>query len=231
MQLRHHFVAKKPKKRHAYNRSQRCMVKDGYYYAIAMFLAAWLLGALTIWWVALFPLVLAAFFLWFFRDPERTIPREPGLILSPADGKVTDVVNFDREGVSLTRVSIFLNVFDVHVNRTPIAGIIRDVQYKAGKFVDARHPQCSEINEQNLVTLEGEGKIVQFKQIAGLLARRLVFTKKVGDAVARGERIGMMKFGSRMDMIFDASVQVKVKVGDKVVGGTSVLAEAVEDRV
>ena len=199
------------------------MVKDGYYYAIAMFLAAWLLGALTIWWVALFPLVLAAFFLWFFRDPERTIPREPGLILSPADGKVTDVVNFDREGVSLTRVSIFLNVFDVHVNRTPIAGIIRDVQYKAGKFVDARHPQCTEINEQNLVTLEGEGKTIQFKQIAGLLARRLVFNKKIGDAVARGERIGMMKFGSRMDVIFDRGAEVRVKVGDRVVGGVSVL--------
>ncbi|HEY0564475.1 MAG TPA: phosphatidylserine decarboxylase [Terriglobales bacterium] len=200
------------------------MVKDGYYYAAAMVLAGVVLGWLTVAWVAVFPLLLAAFFLWFFRDPERAIPTQAGLILSPADGKVTDVVDFTREGRELTRVSIFLNVFNVHVNRTPIAGVIRDVQYKSGKFVDARHPQCSEINEQNLVTLEGEGKVVQFKQIAGLLARRLVFTKRVGDAVARGERIGMMKFGSRMDVIFERSAAVKVKVGDKVVGGTSVLA-------
>jgi phosphatidylserine decarboxylase len=200
------------------------MVKDGYYYAAAMVLSAVVLGWLTVAWVAVFPLLLAAFFLWFFRDPERAIPTQPGLILSPADGKVTDVVDFTRDGQELTRVSIFLNVFNVHVNRTPIAGVIRDVQYKSGKFVDARHPQCSDINEQNLVTLDGEGKVVQFKQIAGLLARRLVFTKRVGDAVARGERIGMMKFGSRMDVIFDRGAAVKVKVGDKVVGGTSVLA-------
>jgi phosphatidylserine decarboxylase len=200
------------------------MVKDGYYYAIAMLLAAWLLGAFTVWWLALFPIALAAFFLWFFRDPERAVPADPGLILSPADGKVTEITAFERDGAALTRISIFLNVFNVHVNRTPIAGIIRDVQYKSGKFVDARHPQCSEINEQNLVTLEGEGKTIQFKQIAGLLARRLVFSKKIGDAVARGERIGMMKFGSRMDVIFDHAAEVKVSVGDRVEGGTSILA-------
>jgi len=145
-------------------------------------------------------------------------------MLSPADRKVNEVTAFKRDGAYLTHVSIFLNVFHVHVNRTPIAGVIRDVQYKSGKFVDARHPQCSEINEQNLVTLEGEGKIIQFKQIAGLLARRLVFSKKIGDTVARGERIGMMKFGSRMDVVFPREAQVKVTVGDKVVGGVSVLA-------
>lgn len=202
------------------------MVRDGYYYAIAMIVAALILGELTSWWIALLPLLLAAFFLWFFRDPERAVPSAPGLILSPADGKVTEVVQFSQGGRELTRVSIFLNVFNVHVNRTPIGGLVRDVQYQRGKFLDARNPQCSEKNEQNVVTLEGEGKTVVLKQIAGLLARRLVFGKRVGDAVARGERIGMMKFGSRADVIFDrsASVAVKVRAGDRVVGGETVLA-------
>ena len=200
------------------------MVRDGYYYAIAMIAAAVVLGGLTSWWVAPLPLLLAAFFLWFFRDPERTIPTGPGLILSPADGKVTDVVAFSENGRELTRISIFLNVFNVHVNRTPIAGIIRDVKYHSGKFLDARHPECSEFNEQNVVTLEGEDKTIVLKQIAGLLARRLVFYKRVGDAVARGERIGMMKFGSRADVIFDRSASVKVNPGDHVIGGVTVLA-------
>jgi phosphatidylserine decarboxylase len=200
------------------------MVRDGYYYAIAMIAAAVVLGGLTTWWVAPLPLLLAAFFLWFFRDPERAIPTAPGLILSPADGKVTDLVAFSDNGRELTRISIFLNVFNVHVNRTPIAGIIRDVKYNSGKFLDARHPECSELNEQNVVTLEGEGKTIIFKQIAGLLARRLVFTKRVGDGVSRGERIGMMKFGSRADVIFDRSASVRVKLGDHVIGGVTILA-------
>jgi phosphatidylserine decarboxylase len=208
------------------------MVRDGYYYAIAMIVAAFVLAKLTLVWVALFPLLLAAFFLWFFRDPERVIPVEPGLILSPADGRVTDVVAFMEGGRELTRVSIFLNVFNVHVNRTPIAGILRDVKYQPGKFLDARHPQCSELNEQNVVVLEGEGKTIVLRQIAGLLARRLVFTKKIGDAVSRGERIGMMKFGSRADVIFDRAAELRVKVGDRVAGGTSILAVlAHEERV
>jgi phosphatidylserine decarboxylase len=207
----------------SYNR-EHYMVRDGYYYAIAMVAAAVVLGGLTTWWVAPLPLLLAAFFLWFFRDPERAIPTAPGLILSPADGKVTDVVAFSDNGRELTRISIFLNVFNVHVNRTPIAGIIRDVKYNSGKFLDARHPECSELNEQNVVTLEGEGKTIIFKQIAGLLARRLVFTKRVGDAVSRGERIGMMKFGSRADVIFDRSASVRIKLGDHVIGGVTILA-------
>ncbi|MEO8725884.1 MAG: phosphatidylserine decarboxylase [Acidobacteriaceae bacterium] len=200
------------------------MVRDGYYYAIAMIVAGIILGELTIWWIALIPLLLAAFFLWFFRDPERHVPTAPGLILSPADGKVTEIVQFSQGPQDFTRISIFLNVFDVHVNRTPIAGLVRDVHYQKGKFLDARNPQCSENNEQNVVTIEGEGKIVVLKQIAGLLARRLVFDKRVGDPVARGERIGMMKFGSRADVIFDRGASLQVKVGDRVVGGESVLA-------
>ncbi len=200
------------------------MVRDGYYYAIAMIIGALVIAKLTLPWIAVFPLLLAAFFLWFFRDPDRTIPTDPGLIVSPADGTVTEVIAFSKDGQDLTRISIFLNVFNVHVNRSPVGGIIRDVQYKSGKFVDARHPQCSEVNEQNLVTLEGEGKTIQCKQIAGLLARRLVFSKRVGDTVSRGERIGMMKFGSRMDVVFDRAASLRVALGDKVTGGTSILA-------
>jgi phosphatidylserine decarboxylase len=117
-----------------------------------------------------------------------------------------------------------LNVFSVHVNRTPIAGTIREVQYQKGKFGNAMGPISSESNEQNTVTVEGEGQVLVFKQIAGLLARRIVFTKKVGDMLARGERVGMIKFGSRTDVVIDSGAEVLVKVGDSVAGGSSVLA-------
>ena len=118
--------------------------------------------------------------MWFFRDPERVIPNEPGAIVSPADGKVTDVRPW-LDGAARLRISIFLNVFNVHVNRSPIAGVIRDVRYQRGKFLNAMNADSAEQNEQNIVTVEGEGQTVVFKQIAGLLARRIVFTKKVGD--------------------------------------------------
>ncbi|MBZ5522947.1 MAG: phosphatidylserine decarboxylase family protein [Acidobacteriia bacterium] len=201
------------------------MVRDGIYYALGMVSVAALL-----WWLtrvpayAVLPLAFALFFLWFFRDPERLIPAEPGLIVSPADGKVTDVSPMQMEGRPCTRVSIFLNVFDVHVNRSPIAGVIKDVVYKRGQFANAMDTASADLNEQNVVTVEGEGQALVFKQIAGLLARRIVFTKKVGDRVARGERVGLIKFGSRTDVIFPASAQVSVKVGDRVKGGASIVA-------
>ncbi len=122
------------------------------------------------------------------------------------------------------RISIFLNVLDVHVNRSPIAGIIRDVRYQRGKFMNAMGANCAEQNEQNIVTVEGEGQRVIFKQIAGLLARRIVFNKKIGDTLARGERVGMIKFGSRVDVLLDATASLQVRVGDRVKGGASVLA-------
>jgi phosphatidylserine decarboxylase len=200
------------------------MVRDGYYYGFALVAAGVLLGWLTspIW--AIVPLLLACFFLWFFRDPERAIPQEPGALVSPADGKVTDVSAVNTEGGKRTRISIFLSVFDVHVNRSPIAGVIRDVRYQRGKFLDARSPDCAEQNEQNIVTVEGEGQQVVFKQIAGLLARRIVFTPKPGDSLQRGQRVGLIKFGSRTDVLFDADARVSVKVGDRVKGGASILA-------
>jgi len=200
------------------------MVRDGYFYGFGLLGAAILIGWLTNPWFATPLLAFAVFFLWFFRDPERAIPDAAGAVVSPADGKVTDLSPVTLDGVRRTRISIFLNVFDVHVNRSPIAGVIRDAQYRRGKFLNAMSPACAEHNEQNVVTVEGEGRTLVFKQIAGLLARRIVFTKKVGDQVARGERIGMMKFGSRMDVFLDSSAVLQVKVGDRVKGGSSVLA-------
>jgi phosphatidylserine decarboxylase len=201
------------------------MVKDGFYYALGMLLAAAGLGWFFFWWLAIVPLLLAAFFLWFFRDPERNIPSEPGLIVSPGDGKVTDVSTVQVNGEPRTRISIFLNVFNVHVNRSPIAGVIKQVQYQKGKFGNAMGAISSTDNEQNIVTVEGEGQTVVFKQIAGLIARRIVFTKKVGDSLTRGERIGMIKFGSRVDVLLHPDIRVIVKADDHVAGGSTVIAQ------
>jgi phosphatidylserine decarboxylase len=167
---------------------------------------------------------LAVFFLWFFRDPERTIPQDPGAVVSPADGKVTDVSTVTVGNQQQTRVSIFLSVVDVHVNRSPIAGVVRDVRYQHGRFLNAMNTVSAEKNEQNIVTMEGDGQKVVFKQIAGLLARRIVFDPKVGDRIERGQRVGLIKFGSRTDLLLDASARMNVKIGDRVKGGASILA-------
>jgi phosphatidylserine decarboxylase len=202
------------------------MVRDGIYYALGM-----LLVAAVLWWLAapawaVVPLLFAVFFLWFFRDPGRVIPADPGLIVSPADGKVTEVAATQLNGKPGTRVSIFLSVLDVHVNRSPIAGVIKDVAYRPGKFGNAMSAASAEHNEQSVVTMEGEGMTVVFKQIAGLLARRIVFTPKAGDTLTRGQRVGMIKFGSRTDVIFPGPAQLTVKAGDRVKGGSSILARA-----
>ena len=201
------------------------MVRDGYLYAAPLLAAAILLGWLTspVW--AIIPVLLAFFFLWFFRDPERTVPQDAGAVISPGDGKVTDVSTVTIGNQKQTRLSIFLNVFNVHVNRSPIAGVIRDVRYQRGKFLNAMNTVCADQNEQNVVTLEGDdGHTVVFKQIAGLLARRIVFYPKVGDRLERGQRVGLIKFGSRVDVLFDASANVNVKIGDHVKGGATILA-------
>ena len=200
------------------------MVRDGYYYGFASLAVALLLGWLTVPALAVIPLLLGAFFLWFFRDPERQVPTAEGAIVSPADGKVTDVSTVQSGGESRTRISIFLNVFNVHVNRSPISGEITDVTYRRGKFGNAMGAISAEENEQNIVTVRGQAGLVIFKQIAGLLARRIVFTKNVGDTVACGERVGLIKFGSRVDVIFPAVAELRVKVGDRVAGGSSLLA-------
>lgn len=196
------------------------IVLDGIYYALALSgagaLIAWLTGplfGLPLW-------ILAVFCLYFFRDPERAIPAGP-VAVSPADGKVVAV---KAESPSLNRISIFLNIFDVHVNRTPIAGSIAKVQYQKGAFHVASREECSTQNEQNVVTVQGDGTTVVFKQIAGLIARRIVFNKKPGDRVATGERIGLIKFGSRVDVLFGPEWEIVVQPGMRVSAGSSVIA-------
>jgi phosphatidylserine decarboxylase len=200
------------------------MVRDGYLYAGPLIAAGVLLGWLTRPAWAIPPLLLGLFFLWFFRDPERNIPDTPGVVVSPADGKVTDVSVVAAGGEKRTRISIFLSVFDVHVNRSPIAGVVRAVLYQRGRFLNAMNAASADQNEQNIVTLEGAGQVVIFKQIAGLLARRIVFHPKVGDVLQRGQRVGLIKFGSRVDVMFDVDARLLVRVGDKVRGGSSVIA-------
>jgi phosphatidylserine decarboxylase len=200
------------------------MVRDGYLYALALIAAAVLLGwfAKPVW--AFVPLLLAVFFLWFFRDPERAIPDAAGAVVAPGDGKVTEASIVTVDGEKQVRISIFLSVFDVHVNRSPIAGVVREVRYQRGKFLNAMNQASAEQNEQNIVRVEGDGQVVIFKQIAGLLARRIVFHPKVGDRLERGQRVGLIKFGSRVDVLCDAAAALQVKVGDRVRGGASVLA-------
>ena len=196
------------------------IVLDGILYGLA-FAAA---GALVTWllspWFAIPLWLLGIFCLYFFRDPERPIPGGP-VAVSPADGKVVAV---KAESPALQRLSIFLNIFDVHVNRTPIAGTVTDVKYQQGAFHVASLESCSTENEQNIVTVEGDGTRVVFKQIAGLIARRIVFRPKPGDQVAIGERIGLIKFGSRVDVLFGPEWEIVVKPGDRVSAGSSVIA-------
>src|SRR5690348_13135589 len=157
------------------------MVRDGIYYALGMAAAAVLVAWLAAPLWALIPLFFGAFFLWFFRDPERDIPVLEGAVVSPADGKITDTCSCMLDGKLRTRISIFLSVFDVHVSRSPSAGVIRDVRYQKGLFRNAMARDCADTNEQNTVSVENGSQVVVFKQIAGLLARRIVFTKKIGD--------------------------------------------------
>lgn len=190
--------------------------------AVVMFLVRWP-------WVGGVFLFLGLFTAFFFRDPDRAVPADPRLVLSPADGKVIVVGpapagNPLGEGAS--QVSIFLSVFDVHVNRAPVGGRISKVEYHKGEFLPAFQDKASLANEQNSVTIvDGGGHPVNFKQIAGLIARRIVFKKQVGDAVAAGERVGMIKFGSRVDMFLPKDVRLRVQKGDRVVGGLSAIGE------
>jgi phosphatidylserine decarboxylase len=203
------------------------MVKDGYFYGLGLLLAAGLLFWLTSWPWALIPALLAAFFLWFFRDPERVIPEGAGLIVSPGDGLVTETVRIETPEGARQRISIFLSVFDVHVNRSPITGTITDVRYLKGKYLNAMNPASADQNEQNIVTVRGAAPDdfeITFKQIAGLLARRIVFVPAAGSAIGRGERVGLIKFGSRVDVLIPAEAELRVNPGVRVKGGASILA-------
>ena len=199
------------------------IVITGIYYALGLACA----GAIVAWlanpWFSAPLWVLAAFCLYFFRDPERAIPSGP-VAVSPADGKVVAV---KAEGPSLNRISIFLNIFDVHVNRAPIGGAIAKVQYQTGAFLVASREECSTQNEQNVVTVQGDGTTVVFKQIAGLIARRIICYKSAGDILKAGERVGLIKFGSRVDVLLGPEWEITVKTGEKVAAGTSVIARMI----
>ena len=199
------------------------IVRDGIYYAAALAAGGALTAYLAGPWFGVPLWVLAIFCLYFFRDPERAIPAGP-VAVSPADGKVVAIVSES----AVQRISIFLNIFDVHVNRAPIAGAIASVQYHKGRFHVASREVCSDQNEQNVVTMDGEaslgGSRVVFKQIAGLIARRIVFRKHPGERVAAGERVGLIKFGSRVDVLLGPEWEIAVRPGQHVSGGSSVVA-------
>ncbi len=180
--------------------------------------------AIGYWYIAVPLLFLTGFMAFFFRDPERQPPNEPNILVAPADGRVTRVRPMDAGNAdSPTVVSIFLSPLDVHINRSPIAGEIRDVTYTRGKFLMATKDEASLVNEQNVLTIQGEAITVVCKQIAGILARRVVCWKSAGDRVALGERIGLIKFSSRTDVVMPPNVAVTVKEGSRVQGGTTVI--------
>lgn len=201
------------------------MVKEGYYFGVpplvlgvSLFFLHWnVLAALL--------LFLAAFIFYFFRDPERVIPSEPGAVVSPGDGRVVVVRDEDYEGRSGKRISIFLAVWNVHVNRAPATGVIQKMEYRPGKFLAAMVERASLENEQNVFSLSTDAGEMVFKQIAGLIARRVVSWKKPGERVERGERVGLVRFGSRVDVWVPKEAEILVKVGQNVKGGSSVLAK------
>jgi phosphatidylserine decarboxylase len=200
------------------------MVKEGYYFGLPVLLAGG--AAFFLQWriAACLLLFLALFVFSFFRDPDRVIPSEPDAIVSPGDGRVVVVQDEDYAGKPGKRVSIFLALWNVHVNRSPAAGRITKMEYRPGKFVAAMRANASAENEQNVFTLSTDAGELVFKQIAGLIARRVVSWKKAGDIVARGERIGLVRFGSRVDLWVPQPAEILVKVGQNVRGGSSILA-------
>ena len=200
------------------------MVKEGYWYGLPLVLLAGGLGELKLYVPALVAVVLAALVLNFFRDPERLIPSDSACLVSPADGRIQEVVEEEFGGRRWQRVSIFMSPLDVHVNRSPLEGAIAAVEYRKGSFHPAMRPEVSLENEQNVVTIRGERTTVVVRQIAGLLARRIVFWKRRGDTVRRGERFGLIKFGSRVDVLLEPGIRILVKPGDRVRAGSSVLA-------
>jgi phosphatidylserine decarboxylase len=168
--------------------------------------------------------LLALFVAYFFRDPERPVPTDDRLVVSPADGLIVAIKPADsQEGERGTQVSIFLSIFDVHVNRSPIAGKIVSTDYRPGKFLVATKAKASVENEMNVVAVENHYARIVFKQIAGLIARRIVFWKKIDDRVQLGERVGLIKFGSRVDIFLPQNVTVTVKRGEHVKGGISII--------
>jgi phosphatidylserine decarboxylase len=200
------------------------MVKEGYYFGVPPVLLGGFAIAFQWWILGVIFIALALFCFAFFRDPDRIVPEDPGAIVAPADGRVVVITEEANAGRPGTRISIFLAIWNVHVNRSPAAGVITKVDYHPGKFLAAWDAQASTQNEQNVFTLATPTGNLEFKQIAGLVARRVVSWKKPQDVVGKGERIGLVRFGSRVDLWIPAGSELLVKVGDTVHGGSSMLA-------
>ena len=201
------------------------LAKDGFIFILPLLIITVLMFLISFYWAtAIFGLGFL-FVTWFFRDPERRIPNEPNVIVSPADGKITEIVteNESINGKLCKRVTIFLSVFNVHVNRVPIGGTIEDIRYNPGKFLAAFNPKASMDNEQNLILINNGRTHIFVKQIAGLIARRIVCWPKKGDYYESGQRYGLIRFGSRVDILLPENTKLSVACGDKVSGGKSII--------
>jgi phosphatidylserine decarboxylase len=200
------------------------MVKDGYKFVLPLLCAG--IGAAAVGWkiAAVILLAICAAIAFFFRDPERIPPTDAGVVVSPADGRVMEVTEETVEGCAGRRISIFLSILDVHVNRSPMAGRVGKVEYRRGRFYNAMRSRASVDNEQNVIHLQTERGEIVFKQIAGAIARRVVCWKRPGEEVKLGERIGLIRFGSRMDVWLPQDAEIVARPGQHVAGGVSVLA-------
>jgi len=201
------------------------LAKEGFVFIIPLLVITVLMFLFSFNWAAVLLGLGFLFVTWFFRDPERRVPNEPNVIVSPADGKITEIVSEQEpiNGDPCKRVTIFLSVFNVHVNRVPIAGTIEEIRYNPGKFLAAFNPKASMENEQNIIHIKN-GKIHVFvKQIAGLIARRIVCWPKKGDYYESGQRYGLIRFGSRVDILLPETTKLSVACGDRVSGGKSII--------
>ena len=201
------------------------LAKEGFIFILPLLIITLLMFLLSFYWAAVLFGLGFLFVTWFFRDPERSTPKEPNIIVSPADGKITEIVT-EKEPINgkiCKRVTIFLSVFNVHINRVPIEGTIEDIRYNPGKFLAAFNPKASVDNEQNIILINN-GKInVLVKQIAGLIARRIVCWRQKGDFCESGQRYGLIRFGSRVDILLPENTKLSIACGDRVSGGKSII--------
>jgi phosphatidylserine decarboxylase len=201
------------------------MVKDAYRFAVPPLA----MGAVCLFfgwkWPAAVLIFLGLFVFYFFRDPARTIPNDPGTVVSPADGRVVEIVDEELDSRMGHRISIFLSIWNVHVQRAPVAGRVAHVIYRPGKFYGAYRSAASRENEQNVIYIDTPQGTMVFKQIAGAIARRVICWKKQGDSVTLGERVGIIRFGSRVDIWLPAEAEIAVRRGQNVNGGASILAK------
>lgn len=201
------------------------MVNEGYKFGLPPLLLGLLCLVPGWWWPAGILIFIGLFVFYFFRDPQRKIPNAPGNVVSPADGHVVEIVEEEQDGQVGRRISIFLSIWDVHIQRAPVAGRIAKVVYQPGKFYAALRKAASQQNEQNIVTMQTPDGMLVFKQIAGAIARRVLCWKLEGQNVALGERVGMIRFGSRVDVWLPLEAEILAKRGQRVKGGESVLAK------